>query len=397
MAKTSTRPLTVVQILPELQSGGVERGTLETGAYLVGQGHRSIVISGGGRMVPELQAGGSRHIAWPYIGEKSPRCLQYIWPLRRLLQRHRVAVLHLRSRLPAWIGYLAWRSLPSNRRPRLVTTFHGFYSVNRYSAIMTKGEKIIAVSNTIARHIQQAYGIPPERVVTIYRGFDENVFDPARVSPQRLDTLRRQWGRASAAGPIILMPGRITRLKGHDMLFESLACLKAYPWYAVCVGDTALNPGLAAELERKLIALGLEERVKLAGLCNDMPAAFMLADIVVAPSIKPESFGRIVVEAQAMGRPVIAAAHGGSLETVQDRHTGWLFKPGDAAALAQSLKTGLLNPDQRDRLGRNALTWARTHFTTREMCRRTLALYQQLCSDAYPGKDLQETPGSAGP
>lgn len=371
------RPLTVVQMLPELESGGVERGTLEMGSFLASQGHTSLVISGGGQLVADLCHSGSEHVTWPYVGEKSPRCLQYIWPLRRLLQQRQVDILHLRSRLPAWVGYLAWRSLPPGRRPCLVTTFHGFYSVNAYSAIMTKGQKIIAVSRTIARHIHAAYGILPERIVTIYRGFDAQAFDPGAVAKERLEALRRLWDQPPGV-PLLLMPGRITRLKGHDLLFESLARLKALSWYVVCVGDTGSNPGLTDELHRKLDALQLTSRVRLAGLCNDMPAALLLADLVVAPSIQPESFGRTAVEAQAMGRPVIAAAHGGSLETVRPGRTGWLFKPGDPGELAAALKAALGDPELRARCGQNGQAWVRTQFTTHRMCQATLAVYRQL-------------------
>ena len=371
------QPLTVVQMLPELESGGVERGTLEMGAFLASRGHTSLVISAGGQMVAELQGSGSRHIAWPYIGEKSPRCLKYIWPLRQLLRRERVDILHLRSRLPAWIGYLAWRSLPARRRPCLVTTFHGFYSVNAYSAVMTKGQKTIAVSDTIARHIQSVYGIPADRIATIYRGFDEQAFDPHNVAASRIEALQREWG-APHGVPIILMPGRITRLKGHDLLLDSLARLKSLHWHAVCVGDTQSNPGLTKELVRKCRRLDLARRVKFPGLCRDMPAAFLSVDLVVAPSIKPESFGRTIVEAQAMGKPVIASAHGGSLETVRHHETGWLFTPGDTNALAQALKEGLADPVQRDRFGQNGRAWVRSRFTTQRMCEATLAVYRQL-------------------
>ena len=144
--------LTVVQLLPELDEGGVENETLELGSYLAAHGYRSIVISGGGRLVPKLEQAGSEHVAWPHIGEKSPRCLQYIMQLRSFLLKEKVDILHLRSRLPAWIGYLAWMSLPKSKRPGLITSFHGFYSVNSYSTIMTKGERVIAVSNNIREH-----------------------------------------------------------------------------------------------------------------------------------------------------------------------------------------------------------------------------------------------------
>ena len=168
-------------------------------------------------MVHELEREGSIHVKWPHIGEKSPRCLKYIFPLRALLLRELVNIVHLRSRLPAWIGYIAWKSLPEKKRPILVTTFHGFYSVNAYSAIMTKGEKIIAVSKTIADHIESAYGIDAERIIVIPRGVDENTFNPDHVTAERIQNLKARWGLQKDSNPVVLLPGRVTRLKGHDV------------------------------------------------------------------------------------------------------------------------------------------------------------------------------------
>ena len=372
------RTLTVVQMLPELDSGGVERGTLELGAFLCGRGHRSIVISGGGRLVPQLQGGGSEHVTWPHVGEKSPRCLAYVLPLRRLLGRERVDILHLRSRLPAWVGYLAWKSLPAWRRPRLVTTFHGFYSVNAYSAIMARGERVIAVSNAIAAHIREAYGVTAERIVTIHRGFDAGAFAPDTVSRQRVAHLQTQWGLPAAPVPLVMLAGRLTRLKGHELFFESLAQIADLPWQAVCVGDTRENPSAVERLERRLAALNLGGRVKLVGHCDDMPAAFLLADLVVSPSVEPESFGRTAVEAQAMGKAVIASAHGGSLETLVAGETGWFFPPGDASALAAVLRTALTDPEVRRRCGAAGRLWVARHFSTERMCGRTLGVYRHL-------------------
>ncbi len=158
----------VVQMLPDLVSGGVERGTLEVGKYLSDHGHDSLVISGGGRLVPQLEREGSTHLTWHQIGEKSPRCLRYFFPLRKLLVEEKIDILHLRSRLPAWIGYLAWKSLPENKRPALVCTFHGFHSINKYSSIIAKGEKVIAVSKAIKQHIKDAYHVSPVRIHLVH-------------------------------------------------------------------------------------------------------------------------------------------------------------------------------------------------------------------------------------
>lgn len=371
-------PIKVVQMLPGLEGGGVERGTLEVGAYLSKRGHRSIVISGGGRMVRQLEEEGSTHLNWR-AGEKSPICLKYIIPLRRLLVQERVDILHLRSRLPAWIGYITWKSLSKELRPKLVTTFHGFYSINQYSAVMAKGEKIIAISGTIASHIENEYGISKDRIIVIPRGFNESLFNPESVSAERIESIRNKWGLKDLTGPIIMLPGRLTRLKGHDIFIKSLARLKHLPWCAVCVGDIKENPGYAAELRKMISQLNLDQRIKFVGYCDDMAAALMLSDIVVsATSKEPEAFGRIAVEAQAMGKPVIASAHGGSLETVVHKKTGWLVRPGDDADMAGALSEAIADGGLRSVFGRNGRQWVNENFTVERMCKETLDLYLQL-------------------
>lgn len=371
-------PITVVQLLPDLNTGGVERGTLEIGSYLSAHGHRSFVMSGGGRMVSSLEKCGSRHVTRP-IGVKSPAVLGNIIPLRRFLKEKKVDILHARSRLPAWIGYLAWKSLPVTQRPRFVTTFHGFYSVNKYSAVMTKGERVIAISRGVCSHIMSHYGLSEEKIALIYRGFDETLFDPVSVDPLRLDALRRRWRIDSARGPILMLPGRLSRWKGQDVFIKSLSNIKHLPWSALCVGDFDENAALKNTLRQLISQEGLENRVRLVGHCEDMPAAMMLADVVVsASSTEPEAFGRIAVEAQAMGKPVIATAHGGSLETVLDQQTGWLVNPCDARALSNAMADAIENPLKRERFGKRGYGWVRDHFTVKKMCEKTLMLYRQL-------------------
>ncbi|MCJ8500737.1 glycosyltransferase family 4 protein [Desulfatitalea alkaliphila] len=381
--KTKQR-LTVLQMLPELKEGGVECETVEMAAHLVQRGHNSIVATQGGRMVATLEAEGSTHILYRHLGEKSPRCLGHIPALRRLLLERRVNVLHLRSRVPAWVGYLTWLSLPKPLRPCIVTTFHGFYSVNAFSAIMTKGQKTIAVSETIKDHILENYQIPERRVEVIYSGFDDHLFNPDLVSTERIEAILSGWQLPLPDVPIIFFPGRITRLKGHILFIRSLAMIKDHGWIAVCAGDVNENPNLAAELKEMITTFGLGDRILFPGYCTDMPAALMTAHLVVVPSIKPESFGRTAVEAQAMGKPVIASAHGGSLETVVDRRTGLLVKPNDANEMAKALKLLLSDPKLAVRLGQAGQLRVREKFVARQMFDKTLRLYTDLKAETHP-------------
>jgi glycosyltransferase involved in cell wall biosynthesis len=370
--------ITVVQMLPELHSGGVERGTLELGAFLTEKGHRSIVISGGGRLVKKLEEEGSQHVNWQ-VGKKSLATFRYILPLRRLLLEEKVDILHLRSRVPAWVGYLAWKSIPRDKRPRLVTTFHGFYSINWFSAVMTKGEKVIAISRIIADHIKENYQVPAEKITTIHRGVDTDSFNPALVSKDRTQSLQEQWGGAGASAPVIMLPARISPWKGHDILIKALGGLKDFPWTAVLIGDTAENPRITENLKNILQEYQLADRIKFVGHCDDMAAAYMLADIVVsAASTEPEAFGRVSVEASAMGKPIIASAHGGSMETVLPEKTGWLVKPNDVEDMRLALREAISDVDLRKRMGQQGIDWVGENFTVAGMCEKTLELYNKL-------------------
>ena len=370
--------LGVIQMLPELKAGGVERGTLELSRFLVRHGHRSLVISQGGPMVDQLLKDGGRHIRMSYIGEKSPRCLLHLWTLRRLFKEKAIDIVHLRSRLPAWMGYLAWRSLPVGRRPGLVTTFHGFYSVNAYSAIMTKGEKVIAISKAVSDHIRRCYHIPVSRISLIYRGIDPETFHPSNVSRERIIRLKKKWGLEERL-PLVMLPGRVTPLKGHDIFMAALAQIKDLPWRAVCVGIFDSQSAHFRRLRRLIDELGLSNRVQFTGHEVDMPAAYAAADLVVSSTTdKPEAFGRVAIEAQAMGRPVIASAHGGSLETVIHGQTGWLFAPGETGELAAFMRKALLRRELCQQYAANGFRRVHQHFTTQKMCRKTLDLYREL-------------------
>jgi glycosyltransferase involved in cell wall biosynthesis len=370
------RKIKIVQILPELDEGGVEGETLDLATYLAQQGYQSIVISGGGRLVPQLQAAGCSHVHWPYIGEKSLRCLPYVAKLRRFLLREQVDVLHLRSRLPAWIGYLAWRSLPEESRPALVTTFHGFYSVNAYSSIMARGERVVAVSETIRQHILANYRVEAERIRLIHGGFDVSEFSEKSVADERVALLRQRWLAGQEGRPVVILPGRLTGWKGQDVLIESFALLKDLDFVGLLVGDTEENPSFTRKLAERIKFHGLEEKVFLAGHCRDMPAALLLADVVVsASSTQPEAFGKVAIEAMAMGRAVVATAHGGSLETVVPGVTGWLVPPLDPESLAAALREALTNPEETVRRGLQGREWVGDRFTALSMCEKTVELY----------------------
>jgi glycosyltransferase involved in cell wall biosynthesis len=375
-------PPAVLQVLPALVTGGVERGTLEIAEALVGAGFRALVASAGGPMVAELERLGARHVALP-LDRKSPLAVaRNAAALARIARAEGVDILHARSRAPAWSALLAARRTGA----RLVTTYHGAYNEDLpgkrlYNAVMARGERVIAISRFIAALVAERHGTEPARLRVIPRGVDPRRFDPAVVDPARVAALRAAWG-VPEKRPVVLLPGRVTRWKGGAVLVEAMARLPAGPQgeaIALLVGDAGGKPGFRDELRALIARHGLEERVRLVGHCDDLPAAFLLCDVAVNASTDPEAFGRTVVEPQAMGCPVIATDHGGARETVEEGVTGWLVPPGDPAALARAIAHALaLPPGARAAMGARARAAVLAGYTTGAMQRATLAVYREL-------------------
>ncbi|PPU65561.1 glycosyltransferase family 4 protein [Xanthomonas pisi] len=337
--------LTVVQLLPALQSGGVERSTLEVTAALVRAGHRAVVVSAGGRLVPQLLEAGGEHLTLD-IGRKSLLTLRHVVGLRRLFAELDADIVHARSRLPAWLGWYALRGLPDATRPRLVTTVHGLNSPSRYSAVMTYGERVICVSQTVRDYVCTHYPqTDPNRLRTIPRGVDIAQF-PRRLRPDRR---ARNWAQTLLPGlpsdaPLLLLPGRGTRLKGHADGLQLLADVRAAGVPAWLWLPGAREPGREAyvrELEAEAARLGVAEAVAFTAPTARIADAYAASDLVLQLSRKPEAFGRTVVEALSVGRPVLGWAHGGVGELLAELQPGGAVPAFDAEALrAQAL--GLL-------------------------------------------------------
>ena len=247
---------------------------------------------------------------------------------------------------------------------------------------MTRGARVIAISEHIARHIRDVYGIDPARLRVIPRGVDVELFDPAAVAPERVERLRRVWG-LNGAGRVLMLPGRLTRWKGQGVFLDALSRLERRGYKAILLGSEQARRRYRMELTGMIWQQRLDRRVQIVDHCDDMPAAYLAADVVVSASTDPEAFGRIAVEAQAMGRPVIASDHGGSRETVLPGVTGWLTPPGDAEALAAALDEALSAPAETlHAMGAEAAERVRRDFTTEAMCRRTLAVYEEVLAES---------------
>lgn len=310
----------IIQILPELDSGGVERGTLEVGKYLVEHGHESIVISNGGRLVAQLEAEGSRHITLP-VHKKRLSSLRQVKVLRRLFEQEKPDILHLRSRLPAWLAWLAWRKMDPQTRPRLITTVHGMYSVNIYSKVMTRGEQVICVSNSVKEYVLKNYpDVPADKLTVIHRGVDPATFRYGfQPGAAWLDQWQQDYPQLSGKY-VITLPGRITRWKGQLDFIEVIAALKArgLPVHGLLVGEPHPKKlEFLEEVKNAIKAADLENHITLVGHRSDLREIMAVSDVVVSCSTDPEAFGRVSLEALALGKPVTGYAHGGVAEQLE--------------------------------------------------------------------------------
>lgn len=368
------RRLTVVQLLPALHSGGVERSTLEIAAALVAAGHRALVVSAGGRLVQPLLDSGAEHLTLD-IGRKSLLTLRHMPTLRRLIAEVGADIVHARSRLPAWLGLYAIRALPAAQRPRWVTTVHGLNSPSRYSAVMTSGERVICVSNTVREYVHTHYPtVPDARLQVIPRGVDVGQF-PRVARADRRPRLALAGDYAwlgQTEGPVLLLPGRGTRLKGHAHALQLLADLHSAGTPAQLWMLGTDEPGretYVAGLRAQAAALGIGAAVHIDVPTARIAQAYAASDLVLQLSDKPEAFGRTVVEALSVGRPVLGWNHGGVGELLQQLQPSGAVPLGDAQALRERALALLAQPPSLP---------GRIPFTLQAMQRDTLRLYADL-------------------
>ena len=380
---------TVLQIVPTLVTGGVERGTVDIAQALTRAGWGSLVASAGGVMVREVERAGGSHIRLP-VASKNPLVMRRnVGRIVNLVHLHKVDILHVRSRAPAW----STLSAAKRTGVPLVTTFHGNYGTSNplkrwYNSVMVRGDRVIAISNFIGDQVCSRYGVDPDKIRIIPRGIDTNLFDPAAVTAQRVIQLAERW-RLPDDVRVVMLPGRLTRWKGHAVLIDAIARLN-YKSRIRCiiVGSDQGRTRYVRELEKQIARQNLQHTVHIAGDCRDMPAAFMLADVVVSTSVEAEAFGRVIAEAQSMGRPVIATDHGAARETVSHNQTGWLVPPGDASALAEALQEALsLEDTARNALAGRVMANVRADYTKELMCDRTMSVYEEMIMEKQGGSD----------
>ena len=373
----------ILQVIPRLETGGAERTTIDVAAALARNGYAAYVATQEGRMLGELIDAGGRWIRFPAHSKAPHTLIANAFRLRDIVRERKIALIHARSRAPAWSAFFAARMA----KVPFVTTYHGIYNAKSglkrfYNSVMARGDIVIANSEWTAAHIANEYRFKPKQLAVIPRGVDFARFDPAAVSSERVETLQQQW-HAKPGETIILLPGRLTRWKGQAVLIDALARLKREGRLghvrAVLAGDAQGRNAYETELQLQATSQGLDNVVVIAGHVSDMAAAYLAADIVVSASTDPEAFGRVAAEAGAMERPVIATDHGGAREVIVGGTSGLLIPPGDTSALADALSTLLAaGAEQRETMGKAARAHIAARYTVEKMCADTLALYRSL-------------------
>jgi glycosyltransferase involved in cell wall biosynthesis len=369
-----SKPWTIVQLIPALNAGGAERSTLEIASALAERGHRSIVVSSGGAWVKRLTDAGSTHRILP-MDRKSPAALRHVFGLRRILREYAPDLVHARSRLPAWLALGALTAM--RPRPHFVTTVHGLNSVNAYSAVMTRGERVIAVSATTRAHLARHYPrLDPERIRVIPRGVDRAQFAPGQgVDPAWREAFLTEFPQLRG-GRWLTLPGRGTRLKGHLDAMTLVARLALAGTDARLLLPGVIEPGredYLEELRAHARSLGVGERVVCTPSRADIREIYLASDLVLQLSTRPESFGRVVAEALSLGRPVLGYAHGGVGELLERHYPAGASRVGSIDALVERALVLLSDPPAVD---------TDTIPRLADLQRLTLSVYAELIDGA---------------
>jgi glycosyltransferase involved in cell wall biosynthesis len=378
---------TILQIIPGLDAGGAERTTVDIAEALAKAGARPLVLARGGRLVPELEKKGGVFIPFPAHSKNPVTMLVSAIKLAQLIRREKADLVHARSRAPAWVALWACKLA----RVPLVTTWHGSYSAKSgmkrfYNSVMGRGNAVIANSSWTARRIIAGYPPARDRITVIPRGTDLTRFAPESIAPEGIAAMRTAWG-AAVGEKIILLAARLTPWKGHRVLLDAAAQLVAQGQNIkiVFAGDAQGRVAYVEELKAQAERLGLTSHLHFAGHVENIPLALAASDCVAVPSVEPEAFGRVAVEAQAMGKPVIVTDNGAMAETVlappsvlPDKRTGWIVPPDDAQSLAQALDEALNLPLPMARILAAAGARQAQKYTLHAMAEATLAVYAQI-------------------
>lgn len=382
---------TLLQVVPELETGGAEQTTIDVAHAVVRAGGKALVATRGGRMAARLEADGARLAQMPVQTKNPLVMLGNAARLVDLIRRENVSIVHARSRAPAFSALWAAQAT----KTPFVATYHGVYNAKNklkrwYNAVMTRGDLVIANSDYTRDHVLAEHGLDPARIVSIPRGVDLERFNPSWVTPERVQTLREAWGLDAKDRRVkLLLAGRLTRIKGHLLIIEAARQMKAQgrdDFLIIFAGDDQGRTEYRLEVENAIVQAGLAGLVRVVGHCDDMPAAYQICDIAMLPTTKPESFGRTAVEPQVMGKPVLASDHGGTTETVVHGETGWLVAVDDPAAWALAMTKAIeMGPARLAAMGQAAANRARRLYSVDAMCEATLEAYGHVLAARRSG------------
>jgi glycosyltransferase involved in cell wall biosynthesis len=380
MSQTDKNKMVVLQVLPEMNQGGVEVGTIEIASELQKQGIENYVASAGGRMMYNLERINVRHFTLPLKTKNIFKMYLNSLRLAKIIRDYGITVVHARSRAPAWSAYWAAKRCGVH----FVTTFHGTYGLGPkgikkfYNRVMTYGERVIAISEHIRNHILQNYKTDADKIRLIHRCVNLDNFNVETTSAERMIKYLED-NHIPEDKPIITLIGRLTNWKGQKLLIEALNKIKNEDFFCVMIGDDQGRAKYSAQLRDMIETYEMNNRFLFIRDTKDVPAAMMVSDVVLSTSIEPEAFGRIAVEGQAMGRIVVASNIGGSKETVIDGVTGRLFESGNADDLAKAISWALhLSTAERDKIGAAAVKNIKEHFTKQIMCDKTISVYKEV-------------------
>ncbi|MFI3242164.1 MAG: glycosyltransferase family 4 protein [Alphaproteobacteria bacterium] len=372
--------LVVLQVLPEMEHGGVEVGTVEIATGLQKAGIRNFVASRGGRMLYELDKIKVQHFTLPLKTKNPIQGIVNYFSLKKIIKEHGINVVHARSRAPAWSAYFAAKKCGV----KFITTFHGKYkfgplSIKKvYNKVMTYGRLIIVISEHIKKHLINDYNVDKKKLRLVHRCVNIERFSPDSISEERIINVIKSYNIPDDK-KILLLNGRITRWKGHTLLLDALAKLEEKDWLCIISGSDQGRKYFVDELKEKVMELGLEDKVKFIGFCSDIPALLSVSDVVFSTAIEPEAFGRASIEAQAMGKIIIASNHGGSLENIVDGITGRLYENKNPDALASAIRWAFkLTDSQKKIIAKAAQKNVEDNFSVDAMCKKTIDVYKEL-------------------
>ncbi|MGN0914125.1 MAG: glycosyltransferase family 4 protein [Alphaproteobacteria bacterium] len=380
MEKGKDKIPVVLQVLPELEMGGVERGTVEIATDLKKRGIVNFVASQGGRLVYDLEKAKIKHFTLPLKTKNPFKMYKNSKKLEKIIKENDINIVHARSRAPAWSAYWAAK----RAGVKFMTTFHGTYGLGPcgikklYNRVMTYGKLVITISEHIKKHILSNYKVDENKIRLIHRCVDIEKFSPEAVTQERMIKTVKDYNIPEDK-PVILLGGRITRWKGQHLLVEALSLMKNQNYYCIIAGDEQGREDYVKELKLKAKKYGIENKVCVFGKVLDMPALMMVSNVVLSTAIEPEAFGRISIEGQALGKIVVASNIGGSVETIRDGETGKLFYSNNAQSLAEAIDWALdLPADEIEKISKAAIKNVRDNFTKQIMCDKTVKVYEEI-------------------